>query len=50
MQRLFVGAQKQEVQNTKVVEDCWAKNFAVFKEYNLQRLQSIREDSAEGKR
>ena len=29
-------------------EDCWARIFALFREYNLQRLQSMHEDSTEG--
>ena len=29
-------------------EDCWAIIFALFREYNLQRLQSMHEDSTEG--
>ena len=28
-------------------EDCWARIFALFKEYNLQRRQSMHEDSTE---
>ena len=28
--------------------DCWAGIFALFREYNLQRLQRMREDSTEG--
>ena len=28
-------------------EDCWAIIFAMFKEYNLQRVQSVHEDSTE---
>ena len=28
-------------------EDCWARIFALFREYNLQRLQSKQEESAE---
>ena len=29
-------------------EDCWARIFALFREYNLQRLQNMHEDSTEG--
>ena len=32
----------------KCGEDCWARIFALFKEYNLQRLKSMHEDSTEG--
>ena len=28
-------------------EDCWARIFALFREYNLQRLQSKQEELAE---
>ena len=28
--------------------DCWARIFALFREYNLQRLQSMHEESTEG--
>ena len=28
-------------------EDCWARIFALFKEYNLQRRQSMHEDCTE---
>ena len=37
---------KQKVLSTKV--DCWARFFALFREYNLQRLPSMQEDSTEG--
>ena len=30
-------------------EDCWAIIFALFMEYNLQRLKSMHDDSTEGK-
>ena len=29
-------------------EDCWAKIFALFREYNLQRLQSKQDELTEG--
>ena len=29
-------------------EDCWAKIFALFKEYNLRRLKGMHEDLTEG--
>ena len=38
---------KEEVQNTKVVTRLLGKNFALFREYNLQRLHNMHEDSAE---
>ena len=28
-------------------EDCWARMFALFKEYNLQRLKSMHENSTD---
>ena len=28
-------------------EDCWARTFALLREYNLQRLQSKQEESTE---
>ena len=41
------GAQKQETQNMKVVRRLLGKNFSLFREYNLQRLQSKQEESTE---
>ena len=41
------GAQKQEVQNKKVGGYCWARLLSLFREYNLQRLQSKQEESTE---
>ena len=32
---------------TKWREDCWARIFSVFREYNLQRLQSKQEELTE---
>ena len=32
----------------KLGEDCWARIFALFREYNVQRLQSKHEESTEG--
>ena len=40
-------AQKQQIQNKKVERRFWARIFALFREYNLQRLQSKQEESAE---
>ena len=37
--------QKQEIQNKKMGEDCWARISALFREYNLHRLQSKQEES-----
>ena len=34
----------------QVQEDCWARIFALFREYNLQRLQSKQEDLTEGEK
>ena len=31
-------------------EGCWARIFSLFREYNLQRLQSKQEESTEGER
>ena len=42
------GAQKQEIQNKKVVRRLLGKNFSLFGENNLQRLQSKQEESTEG--
>ena len=41
------GAQKQEIQNKKVERRLLGKNFSLFGEYNLQRLQSKQEESTE---
>ena len=41
------ACEKQEVQNTKWREDCWARIFALFRDYNLQRRQSMHEDFTE---
>ena len=53
-QRFFFGrvacAKKQAVQNANVGEDCWTRIFALFREYNLQRLQSMHEYLFDGRR
>ena len=41
------GAQKQEIHNKKWGEDCWARFFSMFREYNLHRLQRKQEESTE---
>ena len=41
------STQEQEISNKKVGEDCWARLFSLFGEYNLQRLQSKQEESTE---
>ena len=41
-------AKKQEVQNTKVGRRLLGKHFALFKEYNLQRLKSMHDDLTDG--
>ena len=41
-------AQKQEIQNKKWRENCWARVFSLFRENNLQRLQNKQEESTEG--
>ena len=41
------GAQKQEIQNKKVGRRLLGKNFSLFGENNLQRLQSKQEESTE---
>ena len=38
---------KQQEHSTKWRDDCWARIFALFREYNLQRRQSMHEDSTE---
>ena len=41
------GAQKQEIQNMKVVRRLLGKNFSLFREYNLQRQQSKQKELME---
>ena len=41
------GAQKQEIQNKKVMRRLLGKIFSLFREYNLQHLQSKQEESTE---
>ena len=41
------GAPKQQIQNKKVVRRLLGNNFSLFREYNLQRLQSKPEESTE---
>ena len=38
---------KQEISNTQMSEDCWARICSWFREYNLQRVQSMQEGSTE---
>ena len=42
------GAQNKKYKIRKWRDDCWARIFSLFREYNLQRVQSIHEDSTEG--
>ena len=41
------GAQKQEIQNKKVMREIVGQDFQLFREYNLQHLQSKQEKSTE---
>ena len=41
------GGQKQDIQNKKSGERIVGREFFLFREYNLQRLQSKQEESTE---
>ena len=41
------GAQKQQLQNKKVVRRLLGKNFSLFRKYNMQRQQSKQEELTE---
>ena len=41
-------AKNQTYRIRKWREDCWVRILALFREYNLQRLQIVHEDSTEG--
>ena len=40
-------AKARNTEQESGVQDCWARIFAFFREYNLQRLESKQEESAE---
>ena len=41
-------AQNEKYRIRKWSEDCWTRVFSLFREYNLQRLQSMHDDSTKG--
>ena len=45
---LFAEARSKKYRIKKWSEDCWARVFSLFRECNLQRLQSKQDESTEG--